>query len=937
MSTVLRSGRVCTRLVVGALLATPLVLVTQPMASAVGINNPPVAPHSITSFPVRDFVSASGYAASDRPTVEVVRNGNVVGTATNLVPLDDPDTPGFDGIVEVNHPGGGCWQGFTPDIRANDVIRVLTAPGTGDATTTANVTVTQPATKTAPDTVVMKGTAVSATGGRIPIQQLEARLIARNQAFVVNDRRSLRASSAGDEDGVFSYDPGTTTWTATFTGLGGISSVDGLSDADRAVSSQSRVLWLGRNPGAGVEVTIFEHDEVGGPADPCTGLFASGPSVPDMTDATDSGASNTDNITRNAQPTFRGRAGLSSATSVNLLVDGVVRDTTGVAADGTYTLSPDTAIVDGPHEVTTSEIAPGVPETTSPGSLSVTIDTSAPAAPTVSGTEPSSPSPSSSPTVRGTAESGSTVTLHTGSTCPAPTAASGTAATFALPGIGVTVAPASTTAFFARATDAAGNTSACSSTSAVYTQDSVAPPVPDIDPASTHGLVASTTATFSFSDTEPGVSFRCSRDGGEFAACTSPKSYTSLAQGAHTFSVRAVDAAGNLGEPATTTWTVDSIRPVVTIESAPADVSTDVSPAFTFSTSEPADTSCSLVLNSAADSFGPCTSPKAYTDLPDGRYRFAVKAVDPAGNTGPVDSRIFKVDTTAPKVRLTGKPGATTPDSTPTFTFSTEAGATTSCSLQASGSPADFAPCTSPATFGPLDDGGPYTFAVTATDAAGNTSAPVQYTFRVDTVAPTATPKSPAAGATAVAPTGNVTAQLSEAVTGVSDASFTLIPAGGGAVPATVTYNASTRVATLNPTANLDPDTEYTVTLSSGITDRAGNALSTTPWTFVTGPSPTASVRPAANSTTVLVTANVTASFSEAVTGASGSSFTLTGPGGVTVDAVFSYDPVSRVATLDPIDPLAAATTYTATVTSAVEDLAGNPFAARTWSFTTRP
>ena len=94
---------------------------------------------------------------------------------------------------------------------------------------------------------------------------------------------------------------------------------------------------------------------------------------------------------------------------------------------------------------------------------------------------------------------------------------------------------------------------------------------------------------------------------------------------------------------------------------------------------------------------------------------------------------------------------------------------------------------------------------------------------------------------------------------------------------------------------------------------------------------------PAANSTTVLVTANVTASFREAVTGASGSSFTLTGPGGVTVDAVFSYDPVTRVATLDPIDPLAAATTYTATVTSAVEDLAGNPFAARTWSFTTRP
>ena len=94
---------------------------------------------------------------------------------------------------------------------------------------------------------------------------------------------------------------------------------------------------------------------------------------------------------------------------------------------------------------------------------------------------------------------------------------------------------------------------------------------------------------------------------------------------------------------------------------------------------------------------------------------------------------------------------------------------------------------------------------------------------------------------------------------------------------------------------------------------------------------------PGPNAANVLATANVTATFSEAVTGVSGSSFTLTGPGGATVDAVFSYNPVTRVATLDPIDPLAAATTYTATVTSAVEDLAGNPFTTRTWSFTTRP
>ena len=53
---------------------------------------------------------------------------------------------------------------------------------------------------------------------------------------------------------------------------------------------------------------------------------------------------------------------------------------------------------------------------------------------------------------------------------------------------------------------------------------------------------------------------------------------------------------------------------------------------------------------------------------------------------------------------------------------------------------------------------------MTGTDAAGNTSAPVEYSFRLDTLAPTAEAKSPTAGATAVDRRANVTAQLSEAV-----------------------------------------------------------------------------------------------------------------------------------------------------------------------------
>ena len=54
----------------------------------------------------------------------------------------------------------------------------------------------------------------------------------------------------------------------------------------------------------------------------------------------------------------------------------------------------------------------------------------------------------------------------------------------------------------------------------------------------------------------------CSLDGAPFAACTSPQSYTSLDEGAHTFEVRAIDQAANPDpSPASYAWTVDTVAP----------------------------------------------------------------------------------------------------------------------------------------------------------------------------------------------------------------------------------------------------------------------------------------------------------------------------------------------------------------------------------------
>jgi len=240
-----------------------------PAAALAVVNEPPVLPHSIISFPSRDFVSASGFAASDSVVVSVLRNGVTIATSTPVTPVDDGDplTP-FAGLAEVNHPGGGCWVGTTPDILPGDVVRTSVVGATDqDQTTTANV-VANLATNPAPGTIVVTGTAQTAAGDPLPLDQVEQRLVANKDLFDFNGKRTLRAGIAAD--GTFAYDaPGSVHWTATYTGLDA-------ADVTRALSSESRALWLGANPATGQELTIEENGAAiaPGPAAPCTAPLA---------------------------------------------------------------------------------------------------------------------------------------------------------------------------------------------------------------------------------------------------------------------------------------------------------------------------------------------------------------------------------------------------------------------------------------------------------------------------------------------------------------------------------------------------------------------------------------------------------------------------------------------------------------------------------------
>jgi Bacterial Ig-like domain len=368
--------RLSAGVVATALAALALPLVATPASALLNPNLAPAAPHSIIVFPNRDFIHIDGYAAAP-VTVQVLRGGIVVGTTLPFTPgQPDPANPGLF-MEDINHVGQPCWSGVTPDIRGNDVVKVLTSATTGDQTPAANVIVTQVA-KVVGATVTVKGSAVSATGGQFPIDQLESRIVANKQAFS-NGKRTLRADSLGVLDGTIAYDsPTATTWTATYTKLGP-------GDAALAVANDSRAMWLGRNPLAVNEETIAEVGAVifPGPAVGCFAPAAVGPSKPAMTAATDTGSSSTDGITNNVLPTFAGVTDLATATSVNLIVDGVLNGTAPVVA-GRYSLTPTIPLTPGAHTITASEVGlntavPAAVVTTLGNAAStITVDTLAP-------------------------------------------------------------------------------------------------------------------------------------------------------------------------------------------------------------------------------------------------------------------------------------------------------------------------------------------------------------------------------------------------------------------------------------------------------------------------------------------------------------------------------------------------------------------------------
>lgn len=296
------------------------------------------------------------------------------------------------------------------------------------------------------------------------------------------------------------------------------------------------------------------------------------------------------------------------------------------------------------------------------------------------------------------------------------------------------------------AIDVAGNESAPAT--GTWTVDNTAPAPPGVTGAPT-GTVNKSDATISFTGESRAV-FKCSLDGETFATCTSPRALTGLTNKLHTFAVKQLDEAGNLSDATTVSWTVNRIAPPApTLDYGPDPLTKSKVAAIAFKTSLTDVTfRCTLddvdVPSSDGCNFG--SKRINFKNVADGLHTFKVTQTNSIGNESDPLVFTWTVDTTGPLPPvMSGIPVEFSRLRDATISWTGEEGATFECSYDGGG----FAACTSPKALSTMTDG-LHTFSVRATDGLANVGSPATASWTIDVTppgSPTVT-KRPAAAVT---------------------------------------------------------------------------------------------------------------------------------------------------------------------------------------------
>jgi hypothetical protein len=229
-------------------------------------------------------------------------------------------------------------------------------------------------------------------------------------------------------------------------------------------------------------------------------------------------------------------------------------------------------------------------------------------------------------------------------------------------------------------------------------------------------------------------------------------------------------------------------------------------------------------------------------------------------------------------------------------------------------------------------------------DAKGN-ALQVDYIWSFSTgatISPTVTSTGPANESTGVLLNKVVSATFSVPMnaSSLSSSTFTLTK-GAASITGVVSYDAAKGTAYLVPNADLEPNTVYTGTITTGAMNVPGTSIAVDyVWSFTTGTTAAprvTSTNPLHLATNVPFNQVISATFDQTMNASTITSLSFTvKAGAVVVDGAVGYS--GTTATFTPTDDLLSGTTYTATITSAAKNLAGVPLNNdKTWSFNTVP
>uniref|UniRef100_A5WEB0 Uncharacterized protein n=1 Tax=Psychrobacter sp. (strain PRwf-1) TaxID=349106 RepID=A5WEB0_PSYWF len=635
-------------------------------------------------------------------------------------------------------------------------------------------------------------------------------------------------------------------------------------------------------------VAVATKDPAGNVSDPSAALpvtIDTKPPVapttaPDMTAATDTGTSDTDNLTSDNTPDFT-VATPTDGTPV-LIVDGVeVPATVKDNGDGTSTLTPTKPLTEGEHTVAVATKDPAGNVSDPSAALPVTIDTKPPVAPTTAPDMTAATDTGTSDTDNLTSDTtpdftvatptdGTPVLIVDGVEVPATVKDNGDGTSTLTPTKPLTEGE-HTVAVATK--DPAGNVSDPSAALPVTidTKPPVAPTTaPDMTAATdtgtshTDNLTSDTTPDFTVAtptDGTPvlivdGVEVPATvKDNGDGTSTLTPTK--PLTEGEHTVAVATKDPAGNVSDPSAALPVTIDTKPPVAPTTAPDmtaatdtgtshtdNLTSDTTPDFTVAT--PTDGTPVLIVDgvevpATVKDNGDGTSTLTPTKpLTEGEHTVAVATKDPAGNVSDpsaalpvtIDTKPPVAPTTAPDMTAATDTGTSdtdnlTSDTTPDFTVATPTDGTPVLIVDGVEVPAtvkDNGDGTSTLTpTKPLTEG-EHTVAVATKDPAGNVSDPsAALPVTIDTkppVAPTTAPDMTAATDTGISDTDNLTSDTTPDFTVATPTDGTpVLIVDGVEVPATVKDNGD-GTSTLTPTK---PLTEGEHTVAVATKDPAGN------------------------------------------------------------------------------------------------------------------